>query len=255
MNDFQFPNCLYLITSPSHARDGDVTLQVKAMLRAGARLIQYRDKDLGNAEFETNALKIREVIDEWNERFDEESADSTAGWLSTKVEQQALLVINDRPGIAVRIGADGVHLGQEDMLEYGETMTEAVENVRVMFERTERQNPKSRSQIIVGVSTHSYQQAMETAAAGVDYIGVGPIYQTPTKPGRPGIGLEEVKKIIGDVQLPKVGIGGLNRANYQEVLELGVEAVAMVRAVCDPLGTGIGEDQEVEKFIKTILTK
>jgi len=118
-------------------------------------------------------------------------------------------VINDFPDIAALVGADGVHLGQDDG-EIG-----AARDVTGIGR-------------IVGRSTHSIEQAEQAALEGADYIGFGPIHETPTKPGRPAIGLENVAEVHQRVRIPIFCIGGITLANLEEVLDAGARRVVIV---------------------------
>ena len=122
------------------------------------------------------------------------------------------LVVNDRVPVAKQAGADGVHLGQQDG-----TLADAR---RELGERA-----------IIGRSTHSPEQALEAEREGFDYIGVGPVVATPTKPGRPGVGLELVRFAAANLRIPFVAIGGIDENNLEEVLAAGARSVAVVRAV------------------------
>jgi thiamine-phosphate pyrophosphorylase len=124
-----------------------------------------------------------------------------------------LFVVDDRLDIAMAVGADGVHLGQDDL---------PIAVVRRLW-------PGG----LVGRSTHSFDQAMTAVAEGADYLGVGPVYATPTKPGRPAVGLELIRAVArARVAVPWVAIGGIAADNVQAVLDAGASAVAVVRAVC-----------------------
>ena len=122
------------------------------------------------------------------------------------------LIINDRVQVARDSGADGVHLGQEDgSLE---------EARRVLGD-----------QAIIGRSTHSQAQALAAAAEGFDYIGVGPVFSTPTKPTTVPVGLDLVRFAAKNIRIPFVAIGGIDAGNVKEVRRAGAKAVAVVRAV------------------------
>jgi thiamine-phosphate pyrophosphorylase len=123
-----------------------------------------------------------------------------------------LLIINDRPDLAVAAGADGVHVGQDDI---------PVDEARALV------GPER----IVGLSTHAPEQV--DAASGVDYIGVGPVYATPTKPGRPAVGLELVRHASEHARVPFFAIGGINTANIGDVASAGARRVAVVRALTE----------------------
>jgi thiamine-phosphate pyrophosphorylase len=126
-------------------------------------------------------------------------------------EAGALFVLNDRPDLAMRCDADGVHVGQDDL---------PVAEVRQLA-----------PELLVGLSTHSPEQIH--AAAGVDYIGVGPVYATPTKAGREPVGLELVREAARSATVPWFAIGGIDEANAAEVVAAGAERLAVVRAIRD----------------------
>jgi thiamine-phosphate pyrophosphorylase len=127
-------------------------------------------------------------------------------------EYGALFVVNDYPEIAVEVGADGVHVGQEDM---------AVARVRAIV------GPE----MLVGLSTHAPQE-IETVDQGlVDYIGVGPVHATPTKPGRPAVGIELVRYAAAHAGVPFFAIGGLDARNVGAVLDAGGSRVCVLRAI------------------------
>lgn len=124
----------------------------------------------------------------------------------------ALLIVNDRPEVALAAGADGVHVGQEDM---------PVAEVRALVG----------SEMLIGLSTHA--PAEIDAAGGIDYIGVGPVHATPTKPGRPAVGLELVRYAAAYSPRPFFAIGGIEQANIGSVLDAGATRVAVVRAIAE----------------------
>jgi thiamine-phosphate pyrophosphorylase len=118
------------------------------------------------------------------------------------------LVVNDRPDLALLVDADAVHLGQEDL---------PVAAAR-------------RLGLAVGVSTHS---AAEVDAASADYLGVGPVFATPTKPGRPAVGLELVRYAARNARSPWFAIGGIDATNAAAVVQAGASRLAVVRAIGD----------------------
>ena len=123
------------------------------------------------------------------------------------------LIINDRADIAHAVGADGVHLGEDDL---------PVKDARRLLGEDR----------IIGTSTHSLEQAMRAEAEGADYIGFGPIFPTPTKPDYESIGVTLIKQVMRQVRIPIVCIGGIDSANLPQVIQAGAERVAVVRAVC-----------------------
>lgn len=124
----------------------------------------------------------------------------------------ALLILNDRPDLVEAAGADGVHVGQDD--EPLLAAREAVGDDR-----------------LVGLSTHTPAQI--DAADGADYIGVGPVYETPTKPGRPAVGVELVRYAADRWQAPFFAIGGISTDNVAAVRGAGARRVAVVRALTE----------------------
>ncbi len=172
----------YVITS------GDHISIAESACEAGAKIIQYRDKK----STQSSKLNIARSI--------------------CKITRKSgtLFIVNDDIDIALISGADGVHLGQDDI---------TVNDARKIVPRN----------FIIGKSTHSLEQAMAAAKDGADYIGIGPVYKTPTKENYIPIGVETVKSVIENIKIPFVCIGGLNFDNIQELLALGVVNFAMVR--------------------------
>ena len=127
-------------------------------------------------------------------------------------EHGALFLLNDSPELAVEADADGVHLGQDDT---------PVPRAREILGR-ER---------LVGLSTHSEEQVL--GADGADYIGVGPVYETPTKPGRAGVGLGLVRFAAHSARVPFFAIGGVDIDNVERVRYAGASRVAVVRALTE----------------------
>jgi thiamine-phosphate pyrophosphorylase len=177
-----------------------------AAIAGGVEIVQLRDKRLSDEEL-IEVVRAAHMICE------------RAG---------ALLIVNDRPTVALEAGADGVHVGQEDM---------PVAQVRELV------GPD----VVIGLSTHAPREidaAMETtleAAVGgghrdmasVDYIGVGPVYATPTKPGRPAVGLELVRYAAAHSRLPFFAIGGIDAGNVAAAVDAGARRAAVVRAIAD----------------------
>jgi thiamine-phosphate pyrophosphorylase len=126
----------------------------------------------------------------------------------------ALLIVNDRPDLALAANADGVHLGQDDVAVAGAREIVGAER-------------------LVGLSTHSAAQIDAAGATGADYIGVGPVHATPTKPGRPAVGLELVIYGAHHSVLPFFAIGGIDTTNVAAVRDAGGRRVAVVRALTD----------------------
>jgi thiamine-phosphate pyrophosphorylase len=163
---------------------------VPAALEGGVDIVQLREKDAPDAEIAACGRWLRELCD----------------------EHGALLVVNDRPDIARACSADGVHVGQDD---------EPVARVRAAV------GPD----MLIGLSTHSPEQ-VDAAVEDphVDYLGVGPVYETATKPGVEPVGLELVRYAAEHAHKPWFAIGGIDAERAREV---GAERIAVVRAIRD----------------------
>jgi thiamine-phosphate pyrophosphorylase len=162
-------------------------------LRGGADLVQLRDKDAGDDELLRASAWVRERC----------------------AAHGALFILNDRPDLAARAGADGVHVGQDDM---------TVADARAM----------AGGDAIVGLSTHSIEQADAGARSGADYIAVGPVHATPTKEGRPAIGLGPIRYAAEHVRaMPWFAIGGIDVETVGAVVGAGARRAVVVRAIAN----------------------
>ena len=164
---------------------------LRAALRGGVDLVQLRDRSLDDAGIVEAAVAFR----------------------TAATEAGALFILNDRPDLVEACDADGVHVGQDDA-------TPAEARALVGPER------------IVGRSTHEPAQADAAQAdPDVDYLAVGPVHETPTKPGRPAAGLDYVAYAARTVTKPWFAIGGLDAGNVGDVLDRGAERIVVVRAI------------------------
>ena len=128
--------------------------------------------------------------------------------------RDALFFVNDRPDLALACGADGVHVGQDDA---------RVDAVREL----------AGDRLLIGVSTHSPEQVAAAEASDADYFAVGPVNETPTKPGRPAVGLELVRHAAEHATKPWFAIGGIDASNAEDVVAAGARRLAVVRAIRD----------------------
>jgi thiamine-phosphate pyrophosphorylase len=162
-----------------------------AALRGGVDVVQLRDKALGDEELVAAARPFRAAAD----------------------AHGALFVLNDRPDLAERCGADGVHVGQDDM---------APARARALV------GPDR----IVGRSTHAPAQlAAAEADPDVDYYAAGPVFATPTKPGRAAVGLDYVRHAAGAATKPWFAIGGIDAGTAGAVVDAGARRIVVVRAI------------------------
>ncbi len=122
-------------------------------------------------------------------------------------------IVNDRVDLAVAVAADGVHLGQEDL-------------------PARLARPLLRASMILGVSTHSVEQARAARDAGADYIAVGSMFPTTTKTDFQLVGPGLLRKLRGELRVPLIGIGGITPANVAQVIRAGADGVAVISAVC-----------------------
>jgi len=137
----------------------------------------------------------------------------TAHLLAQTARQvEALFIVNDHADIAMAINADGVHLGQDDL---------PIEVVRKLIGREK----------VIGISTHSVEQAVDAERSGADYIGFGPMFSTTTKAIGAVQGIENLKIIRQTITTPIIAIGGINHANAAEVISSGANGVAVISAI------------------------
>lgn len=182
---------IYCITAEEYSR-GRTNIEVVAqMIEAGIKIIQYREKDKKLIDKYRECVQIREMTQKAGVTF----------------------IVNDHIDLAMMVGADGVHIGQDDL---------PVEKVRELVGE----------RMIIGVSTHSPEQAQKAVAGGADYIGVGPIYRTFTKKDvcQP-VGLEYLKYVVKNIDIPFVAIGGIKEHNVLEVKKAGAKCIAMVSEI------------------------
>ena len=192
---------------------------------ADARL--YAILDLGYVAA-SDAMHITEKLIEGGidllqlraKKTSEEEVEMLAGEMVRITEPAGVpLIINDHPHLVPSVGAQGAHVGQEDF---------TVADARW---RAGRALAGEVPPPIIGRSTHSIAQAEAAAAEGADYIGFGPLFPTPTKPGRPAIGLDDIHRVHERVKIPIFCIGGINLDTLGEVIAAGARRVVIVSAL------------------------
>ena len=187
---------LYGILDLSYVAPAEIE-RVAGEMCKGVDVLQLRAKGFSDLEIEEFGNRIQPIV-------------SDAG---------IPLIINDHPELVPGIGADGAHVGQDDI---------AIADARW---RAGRALAGEVPPPIVGRSTHSLVQAEAAAAAGADYIGFGPLFPTPTKAGRPAIGLADIARVHELVKIPIFCIGGVKLENLDAVIEAGARRVVIVSGI------------------------
>lgn len=180
---------LYVLIS-SNITSIPVIDAAKLVIEGGADAIQIREKNMDDDTFLTLAEELQELT------------------LRTGI----IFIVNDRPTIAKKVDADGVHIGQNDV---------SVHEARNILGEEK----------IIGVSTHRIEQARKAVFDGADYISTGPVYPTNTKPHEPAVGLSYIGEVAREIEIPFFAIGSITIKNLDEVLKAGASRVAVSSAI------------------------
>lgn len=182
---------LYAVTDRAWLKEGESLVSVcKAVLENGATFLQIREKDLDAETFEHEADRLKELCAAYHVPF----------------------VVNDSVEIAMKIDADGVHVGQSDIRG---------RDIRAMIGEDR----------ILGISAGTVAEAVAAEKAGADYIGVGAVFGTSTKKNARNLSVEQLKEISDSVSIPVVAIGGIHASNITELAGSGIDGVAVVSAI------------------------
>lgn len=182
---------LYGLTAEEYSLGRNNIEVVSRMIKAGLKVIQYREKNKKMREKYQECLKLREITQQAGVTF----------------------IVNDHVDLALLVGADGIHLGQDDL---------PVNRVRELVGKD----------MLIGLSTHSPAQALSALEMGVDYIGVGPIFSTQTKKDVCApVGLVYLDYVVKHIPLPFVAIGGIKEHNIAEVARRGAKCIALVTEI------------------------
>ena len=181
---------LYAVTDRAWVGRQTLPEQVEAALKGGATCVQLREKELDGAAFLEEARTLAALCRRYG----------------------VPLIINDNVEVALAAGADGVHVGQDDL---------TVEQVRRL----------AGDRLIVGVSAHSVEQALAAQAGGADYLGVGAVFATATKSDAHVLPRETLAEICRAVDIPVVAIGGIGEDNLLQLAGTGVGGAALVSAI------------------------
>ena len=181
---------LYAVTDQAWVGKQTLPEQIEAALKGGATIVQLREKKLDEDNFIEEAVRVRELCHKYN----------------------VPLIINDNVDVAIKSGADGVHVGIEDA-----PVAEIRKRVSADF--------------IIGATCKTVEQAKIAEAAGADYMGVGAVFPSPTKTNAVRITNEQLRKIVSSVSIPAVAIGGISYDNVCEIKSSSVSGVAVVSAI------------------------
>lgn len=181
---------LYAVTDRAWTGEKTLLEQVKEALDGGITFLQLREKELGEEEFLREAEDMKTLAATYHVPF----------------------IINDNVELALAIGADGVHVGQEDM-EAGKVR--------------EKLGPDK----IIGVSAHSVEEAVKAEKSGADYLGAGAVFSTSTKGDAGALSMETLKAICSSVSIPVVAIGGIKEENILSLKGTGVAGAAIVSGI------------------------
>ncbi|WP_096184209.1 thiamine phosphate synthase [Effusibacillus lacus] len=182
---------LYVITGSAFLKGRKLEDVILQAIGGGADCIQLREKDVSSRELLEMAVLLRKLTKETGTTF----------------------IVNDRVDIAQAVGADGVHLGQQDL---------PIAVAREIL------GPDK----IIGISTHDSKEAIEAERSGANYIGLGPVHPTPTKSdAEPAIGLQGIREVCRHVSIPVVAIGGIKQKDVEDIIRSGASGVAVISAV------------------------
>lgn len=182
---------LYAVTDRSWLHPGESLAEpVGELLKAGVTCVQLREKEADDELFIREALELKELCRRYH----------------------VPLIINDRPDIAKKVGADGVHVGLSDM---------AIEKARAYLG----------DGFVIGGSAHNVEEALAAQAAGADYIGCGAVFGSKTKPDVTTLPAEELCAICHSVEIPVVAIGGIRQDNIARLSGTGIDGVAVISAL------------------------
>lgn len=181
---------LYAVTDRSWTGRQTLYEQIEDALKGGVTLVQLREKNLVEEAFIEEAVQIKELCHRY----------------------QVPLIINDNVDVALKSGADGVHVGIEDA---------PVADIR----------KKVGKDFIIGATAKTIEQAKNAEAAGADYLGVGAVFPSPTKKNAIRISTEQLRAICTSVTIPAVAIGGISKDNVQEIKGGGMDGIAVVSAI------------------------
>lgn len=203
---------LYAVTDRKWVGKQTLQEQIEESFKGGVTLLQVREKDLPKESFIKEALEIKKLCEKYG----------------------VPLIINDDVEVALKVDADGVHVGQSDMI---------ASNVRKLIGKDK----------ILGVSAATVEEAKSAEEMGADYLGVGAAFGTSTKKDAKAIDHKIFKEISSAVSIPVVAIGGINKENIKELKGTGIDGVALVSAIFGVEGSIEEECRCLKKKVEEML--
>lgn len=181
---------LYLVTDRDLIGEVSLNAAVEEAIKGGVTLVQLREKDIGTLDFYNTAVALKKITDKYN----------------------VPLIINDRMDIALAVGAEGLHVGQDDM---------PADVARKLLGKDK----------ILGVSAGTLEEAIKAEKDGADYIGVGAIFPTSTKNDARAVSVDTIKKIKESISIPVVAIGGINEKNVGLLKPANIDGISVISAI------------------------
>ena len=204
----KFDDANFYFVTDSELNKNNIFSDAENAINAGCKIIQYREKNKSTKDMIEEARQLKEIC-----------------------EGKAILLVDDRVDVALAVGADGVHIGQEDI---------PYETARLLLGMNK----------IIGLTVHNLEEAIEAEKLGVDYIGLAPIFKTDTKEdAREPIGTKMIETVRKNVSLPIVAVGGINKHNVKDVIDSGADSVVSIYAVLNSDNV-YNEVSEFAKIIK-----
>ncbi|MCK4995738.1 MAG: thiamine phosphate synthase, partial [Thermoplasmatales archaeon] len=203
----KFDDANFYFVTDSELSKNNIFSDAENAIKAGCKIIQYREKNKSTKDMIEEARQLKEIC-----------------------EGKAILLVDDRADVALVVGADGVHIGQEDI---------PYETARLLLGMNK----------IIGLTVHNLEEAIEAEKLGVNYIGLAPIFKTDTKEdAREPIGTKMIETVRRSVSLPIVAVGGINKHNVKDVIDSGADSVVSIYAVLNSDNVY----NEVSEFVKII---
>lgn len=200
---------LYLVTNSKNKRNQEFLDIIEESIKGGVSIVQVREKELDLIPFYEKAKAVKEITDKYN----------------------IPLIINDRLSIAIGLGADGAHVGQDDI--DGSIARDILGPDRIL-----------------GISAQTVEQAKKAEKDGADYIGCGAVFPTSTKEDADSVSIEEFKKIKEAVNIPVVAIGGIRIDNVKDLKGTNADGISVVSAIMDAEEPKEASEKLLEEFKK-----